>query len=111
MKQYPFSVVDYLLVYSLLMDYSVEDLPQDILDLYTSLHQRGFNFKARNARYRKAVCNLYQLQWMSVAACTKITTRCVYTLDQQPPVAAQANERCPLWNRTASASLDTPCFE
>ncbi len=45
----------------------MEDLPQDILDLYNSLHQRGFNFQTRNARYRKAVCQLYQLQWMSVA--------------------------------------------
>jgi len=46
------------------MDYSVEDLPQDCLD---AASQRGINFQTRNARYRNAACQHYQLRWKSVS--------------------------------------------
>jgi len=46
------------------MDYSVEDLPQDCLD---AASQRGINFQTRNARFRNAVCQHYQLHWKSVS--------------------------------------------
>ena len=46
------------------MDYSVEDLPRDCVD---AASQHGLNFQTRNARFRRAACQYYQLQWMSVA--------------------------------------------
>jgi hypothetical protein len=62
-EQYLFSLACLLLVAFLFMEYSVEDLPQDCLDA-ASL---PLNFQTRNARFRQAVCQHYQLQWKSVS--------------------------------------------
>ncbi len=46
-----------------LMDYSVEELPQDCIEALTAV---GRNFVTRNARFRSAVCQHFNLEWISV---------------------------------------------
>jgi hypothetical protein len=46
-----------------LMEYSVEDLPEDCVE---AMAAGGRNFVTRNARFRAAVCRHFNLEWISV---------------------------------------------